>query len=117
MNNVYFPWKKVRDHDPEWNEICAKVVEQFGLPGTRYTSHPSEDWMIFDFKNEQDSLMCKLLLSEYIEEKNHWTLTIDQDGVLTFPTDLLEKTGWVAGDVIEWVDNGDGSWSLIKKSV
>lgn len=44
-----------------------------------------------------------------------WTLTVDNDGILTFPPDLLEMTGWKEGDVILWTDNGDGSWSLTKK--
>jgi hypothetical protein len=47
-----------------WNETCAKVLEQFGLPGERYTSHPETDYMTFKFINEYDALMCKLLLSD-----------------------------------------------------
>ena len=34
-----------------------------------------------------------------------WNLKVDEDGVLTFPDDLLEITGWVEGDVLEWIDN------------
>jgi hypothetical protein len=47
-----------------WNETCAKVLEQFGLPGERYTSHPDTNHMTFKFVNEYDALMCKLLLSD-----------------------------------------------------
>ena len=47
-----------------WNETCAKVLEQFGLPGERYTSHPETDYMTFKFINKYDALMCKLLLSD-----------------------------------------------------
>ena len=43
------------------------------------------------------------------------TLTIDDDGVLTFPDELIEKLGWKEGDVLEWIDNKDGSFSLVKK--
>lgn len=117
MSIVYIPWKRVREQDPNWSEICAKVVERFGLPGDRYTSHPNEDYMLFDFKNEQDSLMCKMLLSEYVEEQNRWTLTVDQDGVLTFPPEVIAKAGWGEGDTINWEDNGDGSFTLTKKIV
>jgi len=42
------------------------------------------------------------------------TLTIDDDGVLTFPDKFLEKLGWKEGDVLEWIDNNDGSFSLVK---
>jgi hypothetical protein len=47
-----------------WNETCATIIEHFGLPGDRYTSHPTEDNMKFIFKNEQDAFMCKILVSE-----------------------------------------------------
>ena len=47
-----------------WNETCAMVLEHFGLPGDKYTSHPETDQMSFKFVNQQDALMCRLLLSE-----------------------------------------------------
>ena len=43
------------------------------------------------------------------------TLKIDDDGVLTFPDEMIEKLGWKEGDVLEWIDLGDGSFSLKKK--
>ena len=42
------------------------------------------------------------------------TLTVGDDGILTFSPELLEETGWKEGDVLEWVDNKDGSFSLVK---
>lgn len=49
-----------------------------------------------------------------------WTLNIEEDpvtgdGILTFPPDLLIEAGWSEGDSIHWIDNSDGSWSLIKE--
>ena len=41
------------------------------------------------------------------------TLTID-DGVLTFPPEILKETGWKEGDVLEWIDREDGSFELRK---
>jgi bifunctional DNA-binding transcriptional regulator/antitoxin component of YhaV-PrlF toxin-antitoxin module len=61
--------------------------------------------------------MCKMMLSEHVAERTSWTLKIDDDGVLTFPQDLLDRTGWREGDVLDWKDLGNGSWSLTKKSV
>jgi bifunctional DNA-binding transcriptional regulator/antitoxin component of YhaV-PrlF toxin-antitoxin module len=43
------------------------------------------------------------------------TLTVDDNGILTFPDELLEKTGWKEGDVLEWIPNNDGSFTLMKK--
>ena len=42
------------------------------------------------------------------------TLTVDDDGILTFPDEMLESLGWKEGDVLEWIDNQDGSFSLVK---
>ena len=42
------------------------------------------------------------------------TLTVDDDGVLTFPDELIEQLGWKEGDVLQWIDNKDGSFSLVK---
>jgi len=49
-----------------------------------------------------------------------WTLTIEQDTetgdlVLPFTDEILAELGWKEGDVLDWVDNRDGSWSLVKK--
>ncbi len=54
------------------------------------------------------------------EEKMSWTLEVQEDpdtgdAILQFPPDLLDAAGWKEGDTLEWKDNGDGSWSLIKK--
>ena len=43
------------------------------------------------------------------------TLTVSNDGILTFSPELLEATGWKEGDVLEWIDNKDGSFSLVKQ--
>ena len=49
-----------------------------------------------------------------------WTLTLEEDPetgdlVLPFTPEILDELGWKEGDVLEWVDNKDGSWSLVKK--
>ena len=47
------------------------------------------------------------------ETKKH-TLTVGDDGVLTFSPEILEETGWKEGDVLQWIDRGDGSFELRK---
>jgi hypothetical protein len=37
------------------------------------------------------------------------------DAIIEFPPDLLEQAGWKEGDVLNWKDNGDGSYSITKK--
>ena len=48
-----------------WNEICAEVVEQFGLPGDRYITEVGIFDMAFIFRDQQDLLLFKLKWSEY----------------------------------------------------
>jgi hypothetical protein len=55
-----------------------------------------------------------------IEETKRWVLDVQEDPTneelfLQFPPDLLEVAGWQEGDILEWFDNGDGSWTLKKK--
>ena len=44
------------------------------------------------------------------------TLVNDEDGNLVLPLsdDILKEVGWDVGDVIDWVDNKDGSWTMKK---
>lgn len=51
-----------------------------------------------------------------------WSLTIEEDpetgdAMLTFPPDLLEETGWKEGDTLNWIDQKDGSYRLIKEDL
>ena len=43
-----------------------------------------------------------------------WTGHVDEDGVLTLPDELWEKLGWEEGDVLEFVDQEDGSFYIVK---
>lgn len=54
------------------------------------------------------------------KESKVWTVTLEQDPeteelILPFPDDFLAETGWQEGDVLEWIDNQDGTWSLEKQ--
>lgn len=63
-HEVYVDWNN--QNGQWWNETCAMVLEQFGLPGDRFISHPTEDYMIFTFKDKRDAFLCKLMLSDRI---------------------------------------------------
>lgn len=50
-----------------------------------------------------------------------WTVTLEEDAetgelILPFNDEMLQELGWKEGDVLEWIDNKDGSWSLVKKN-
>lgn len=41
----------------------------------------------------------------------------DEDGnyILPLGEDVVEQVGWKIGDVLEWVDNHDGTWTIKRK--
>ena len=43
-----------------------------------------------------------------------WTLEVQDDGILEFPPDFIEETGWKEGDRIQWIDRKDGSFEMKK---
>ena len=51
-----------------------------------------------------------------------WTVTLEEDPetgdlILPFSDEMLADVGWQEGDTLEWIDNKNGSWSLIKKEI
>lgn len=51
---------------------------------------------------------------------NQWVLTVQENGTtkelyIQFPEYAMNQVGWTEGDIIEWVDNNDGSFTLVKK--
>ena len=62
---VSIPWNSQSSY--WWNEACADVLEVFGLPGSRFTSHPHPERMDFHFKSKKDAILCEILLSERIQ--------------------------------------------------
>lgn len=52
--------------------------------------------------------------------QNNRTLDIVEDPqtgdlLLQLTDELCEEMGWTVGDILEWIDNKDGSWSIKKK--
>lgn len=52
-------------------------------------------------------------------DTKRWEITVQEDPetgelILPLPKELLDLQGWQEGDELEWIDNGDGSWSLSK---
>lgn len=49
-----------------WDNYLARVLETFGLPGERFTCHPTELYMAIKFKSEKDAMLCRIMLSERV---------------------------------------------------
>jgi bifunctional DNA-binding transcriptional regulator/antitoxin component of YhaV-PrlF toxin-antitoxin module len=67
------------------------------------------------YTEEELNAMCDAVTSAKMGKVNKWILPVDDDYNITFPEDLLEQTGWKEGDILEWIDQGDGSFKMIKK--
>ena len=61
MTEVKVDWL-AGDDIPLWDKKCIRVIESFGLPGGKYETELTEDYMIFHFKDPQDALVAKLML-------------------------------------------------------
>jgi hypothetical protein len=51
------------------------------------------------------------------EKSNNFIITLIEDNddlILPLPERLLEEAGWNEGDILDWSDNGNGSWTLKK---
>jgi hypothetical protein len=56
---VRISWQK-GDTINNWNETCAWAIEQFGLPGNKFETHATEDYMDFYFKDQRDAILFEL---------------------------------------------------------
>jgi hypothetical protein len=56
-STVRIPWSREHDNIYKWNEVCARAIEMFGLPGDRFTTSASVDYMDFTFNSNKDALM------------------------------------------------------------
>ncbi len=63
---VHIPWNPKANDMPTWNSITASIVEHFGLPGDKYRTELTEDFMNFYFDNDKDGLLCQILVSDYV---------------------------------------------------
>jgi hypothetical protein len=67
LNVVKVKWNHEQDpyvSNAWWNETCALIMERFGLPGDRYNTCVTENYMDFIFNDQKDATMCRLFLSE-----------------------------------------------------
>ena len=76
------------------------------------------------YTEEELDAMCAAATSAKKDKVNKWILPVEETKVaetdemeyfITFPDDLLEATDLKEGDQVEWIDNGDGSFKLIKR--
>ena len=60
MYKVKIVWKLGQDNEEWWNESCIWVLEEYGLPGDRYTTTLTEDYLIYNFTKQEDAALAAL---------------------------------------------------------
>jgi hypothetical protein len=56
-STVRILWDRNYENERNWNEVCARAIEMFGLPGDRFTTYANIHCMDFIFKSNKDALM------------------------------------------------------------
>jgi hypothetical protein len=71
------------------------------------------DMEALQYTDDELDAMCSV--AETKDKVVKWIIPVDDDYNITFPEDLLAQTGWKEGDTIQWIDQGDGSFKMIKE--
>ena len=94
------------------SEECKKSWNDFWVePSMPPWGHSDLEYGIH-YSDEELDAMCDAAKAK--DKVNKWILPVDDDYNITFPEDLLEQTGWKEGDTLLWIDQGDGSFKMIK---
>ena len=97
------------------SEECEKSWNDFWKePSMPPWGHSDLEYGIH-YSDEELDAMCDAATSTKKDKVKKWVLPVDDDYNITFPEDLLEQTGWKEGDTLQWIDQGDGSFKMIKK--
>lgn len=61
---VTIKWGDGADTMDYWDNLSIYSIEHFGLPGDRYVTDITADYMTWTFKSEHDALIFRLRFSE-----------------------------------------------------
>ena len=60
---VRIPYNRIQDvmtGRETWNQVCAKAMEMFGLPGDKYSCRFTSEYIEFWFLEEKDAMLFEL---------------------------------------------------------
>jgi hypothetical protein len=106
------------------SEECEKSWNDFWKePSMPPWGHSDLEYGIH-YSDEELDAMCDAATSTKKDKVKKWVLPVEETKIaetdeteyfVTFPDDLLEAADLKEGDAVEWIDQGDGSFKLIKK--
>jgi hypothetical protein len=103
----------VQDNYYTYKKCASEAYELLGLLNGNGEAHISDWEESSQYTEEELDEMCAA--AEAKDRVTKWIIPVDDDYNITFPEDLLEQTGWKEGDTLQWIDQGDGSFKMIKK--
>lgn len=115
--------KQKKEEDDAWDavnrekEYYEPSMPPWGHSNLEYGVHYSGSTASnVQYTDEELDAMCDAAENREIK-KDSWTVPVSDDFTITFPDDLLDRLAWKEGDVVEWIDQGDGSFKLVKKKI
>jgi len=53
-------------------------------------------------------------MNDALTANQRWLVSVDEEGVLTLPDEIIETLGWMEGDSLEFIEDDDGSFQIVK---
>ena len=106
------------DTSPECKGAWNEFWEEPSMPPWGHS-----DMEALRYTDEELDAMCDAATSTKKDKVKKWVLPVEETKVaetdeteyfVTFPDDLLEAADLKEGDTLQWIDQGDGSFKLIK---
>lgn len=129
-------WQTMNELDSVTTKICsAREIIDAAVEAIQHNDYSRAETLAsaaYEFlgyyldefdKKFQDAWKETVVAQKSTVEKSNpksWTVPVEIDGssgeyFVQFPDELLEVTGWQENDTLEWIDNKDGTFSLIKQ--
>jgi hypothetical protein len=120
----YYEPKNHSEHyyDYDRNKPVKKTCDKDD-PSEECKNSWNDFWEHQQYTDEELNAMCDAATSAKKDKVKKWILPVEEtkdadtdeiEYFLTFPDDLLEASDLKEGDQIEWIDQGDGSYKMIK---
>jgi len=109
----------VEDNYYKYKKQASDAYELLALlngNGVGHITNYDDRELMPDLQYTEEELNAMCDAAEAKDKVNKWIIPVDDDYNITFPEDLLEQTGWKEGDTLQWIDQGDGSFKMIKKN-
>jgi bifunctional DNA-binding transcriptional regulator/antitoxin component of YhaV-PrlF toxin-antitoxin module len=103
----------VEDNYYTYKKCASEAYELLALLNGNGEGHITGWEESSQYTEQELNAMCDA--AEAKDKVKKWIIPVDDDYNITFPEDLLEQTGWKEGDTLQWIDQGDGSFKLIKQ--